>query len=408
MHPFCDLSVPTQSRPQSKAQSQSQSQPLRPTLALRLRNTTAFCRARMAEDAFRLPVQTVAAVLLAFVWMRWRQMPEISWGAFSALFVVRASVEGTVGEASARVLGALIGVVLGVSMVLAADAAGASPVWAIVVGVACAAYLSMRWPMLSYSLVTVTILTVTPDGDILGGALDKTLAIAVGSASGILAALAVLPLSARYSARWNLAASIDAYGDMLVDWAAAFNEARQRPRLHDRPIMERARWRARDMVTQAGAFPLDKLSSHLSVYQLNERIEGLWRTAPIMERAGSFVLSERTCHALGPALHDVAAALKEQIGCLTEALREKAYTQPCHVPASALSALDAAIEEALHWPDCDAAEKQAIGVIRWIWQEVAREVEDLAGYLLEGRPDGEAMTGGGHGAGGPDAGGHDA
>lgn len=354
-------------------------------LTSRLLNTTAYCRALMAEDLFRLPLQTIAAVLMAFVWMRWHDMREIAWGAFSALFVVRASVEGTVGEASARVVGALLGVVLGVSLVLAADVAGASPLWSIVAGVGGAAYLSIRWPMLSYSLVTVTILTVTPDGDILGGALNKTLAIAVGSASGILAALAVLPLSARRSARQNLAASIDAYGDMLVDWAAAFNEGRQRPRLHDRPIMERARWRARDMATQACAFPLDRLTSRLSVYQLHERIEGLWRTAPIMERAGSFVLSERTCHDLGPALHAVAAALKQQIGCLASALGDEEFTQSCRVPDAAIQALDDAIEAALCCPDCDATERQAIGVIRWIWQEVAREVEDLAGYLLEGR-----------------------
>lgn len=337
----------------------------------------------MGEDAFRLPMQTVAAVLLACLWMRWRGMPEISWGAFSALFVVRASVEGTVGEASARMLGALLGVVLGVSLVLLADVWGVSEIWSIVAGVGAAAVLSIRWPMLSYSLVTVTILTVTPNGDILGGAIDKGLAIGVGSASGILAAVAVLPLSARRSARLNQAASIEAYGDMLMDWAAAFNEARQRPRLHEWPGMARSHWRARDMALQACSFPLDLVISRASVFRLHESIEGLWGTAPLMERAGSFTLSTHTCHRLGPALHDVADALRQRIGCMASALRSEAYARPCPLPDTALQALDEAIEDALRCAECDPAEKQAIGVIRWVWQEVAREVEGLAGYLLE-------------------------
>jgi hypothetical protein len=77
---------------------------------------------------------------------------------------------------------------------------------------AAAACLSIRWPALSYSLVTATILTVTPHADILAGALNKTLAIVVGSIAGILSAFAVLPLSARYSTRYNLAASLQLYG----------------------------------------------------------------------------------------------------------------------------------------------------------------------------------------------------
>lgn len=310
-------------------------------------------------------------------------MPEIAWGAFSALFVVRASVEGTVGEASARILGALLGVVLGVSLVLLADVWEVSQTGTIVAGVGGAALLSMRWPMLSYSLVTVTILTVTPDGDILGGAIDKGLAIAVGSASGILAAVAVLPLSARRSARLNQAASIEAYGDMLIDWASAVTEARQRPRLHEWPGMARSHWRARDMASQACSFPLDLLSSRASVHHLHEHIERLWGTAPLMERAGGFILSTRTCHRLGPALHEVAGALRQRIGCAASALRGEAYARPCQRPDAALQALDEAIEEALRCPECEASEKQAIVVIHWAWQEVAREVEGLAGYLLE-------------------------
>ncbi|NRF50221.1 FUSC family protein, partial [Pseudomonas stutzeri] len=59
--------------------------------------------------------------------MKWQDLPDIAWGAFSALFVVRASVEGTIGEATGRILGALIGIALGVSLVLLTNFAQLAP-----------------------------------------------------------------------------------------------------------------------------------------------------------------------------------------------------------------------------------------------------------------------------------------
>ncbi|WYX50944.1 FUSC family protein [Achromobacter xylosoxidans] len=151
-------------------------------------------RMLLGRDGVRLPLQTVGAVLLAYAWMTWQRMPDVAWGAFSALFVVRATIEGTVTEAIARIVGAMAGVALGVGVVLLAAAMNLSIAWSIVASVGAAAFMSIRWPWLGYSLVTATILTVAPDDDILAGAASKTLAICVGSTSGILAAFTVLPL----------------------------------------------------------------------------------------------------------------------------------------------------------------------------------------------------------------------
>lgn len=60
-------------------------------------------RLLLGRDGVRLPLQTVGAVLLAYAWMTWQRMPDVAWGAFSALFVVRATIEGTVTEAIARI-----------------------------------------------------------------------------------------------------------------------------------------------------------------------------------------------------------------------------------------------------------------------------------------------------------------
>ncbi|HYG42654.1 MAG TPA: FUSC family protein [Bordetella sp.] len=352
-----------------------------------LKQQAAACRAALTHDDIRLPLQTAAAVLLAYACMAWLKLPDIAWGAFSALFVVRASVEGTVGEATGRILGALIGMGLGVLLVLLSQSEDIPAAWSIVGGVGLAAYISIRWPTLSYSLVTVTMLTVAPDDDIVGGALQKTLAIVIGSASGILAAAAVMPLSAHRNVCVNLAASIEAYGDLLAQWASALGESRTRPRLHNQSVMEQARRRARDMALQVHTFPADLLYRHTLIHRLHERIDGLWRTATLMERAGSLPLSENVCRRLGPALEKVATATRKQIEGLAEAVRQEGRGTAPRQATAPLERLNGIIEDAMEQQALDSREKEAVEVIRWAWHEVAQELDALAEHLNDhGRP----------------------
>lgn len=344
-------------------------------------NRVAAYRDALGQDSVRLPLQTVAAVLLAYGWMMWRQMPDVSWGAFSALFVVRATVEGTVGEAGARILGAMIGVALGITLVPLAAAAHIPAPWSIVGGVGAAACLSTRWPALSYSLVTATILTVTPDADILAGALNKTLAIVVGSIAGILAAFAVLPLSARFSMRYNLAASLQLYGDLLVEWATALNEGRARPRPRDKPALEWTHWRARDMARQSRALPVHFFGGDLQAHRLQERIEELWLTVPLMERVGGVELTDNVCRRLGPALREVAKAARQQVDGVARAIRNKnAETSMCRT-GEAFARLDEIVQEAAGGGGLTPGERAAMDLIRWSWHEVTRELDALCDTL---------------------------
>jgi uncharacterized membrane protein YccC len=341
----------------------------------------ANCRSMVGQDNVRMPLQTVVAVLLACAWMNWLNLPELAWGAFSALFVVRASVEGTVGEAAARVLGALLGVALGVSLVLAGLATDLPSEWSIVLGVSFAAFLSTRWPNLSYSLVTVTMLTVAPGTDVLDGATDKTLAIFVGSASGILAAIAVLPLSARRSMRENLAASIQIYGDLLLEWAAALQDGRERPRENSNPAMKRARWRASDMACQSRSLPLDLLRD-AAAHRLHDRIDELWRTIPLMERVGRVEVTENVCRQLGPTLSGVATHAKKQIDELAGVLREECTTPPRCRTGNSLDQLREVISETTGAGAFNTSEQKAVELIYWAWQQVADELNEMCNCLV--------------------------
>lgn len=332
-------------------------------------------------DAVRLPVQTLAAVGLAYASMVWLNLPEIAWAAFSALFVLRTSVEGTVGEAWGRVLGALIGVVLGVGCVLACRLLDLPVVLGAVAGVGVAAYLSMRWQALSYSLVTVTAVTVEPAADVLAGALDKTVAVGVGIACGVLAAVVVLPLSAQHSVRANLANLIETYGELLVKWASMLESGKQRPRLYDDNMMEQARMRAQEMSLQARTFPMDLLYPNAQLRQLHAQIDRLWLTAALIERAGDLQLSEQICSRLGPALDKVAASAQEQIVGMAQVVRRGKRAAVPRRPAAPLIRLDSVIDDCVKKDSFSASEIESIEAIRWAWREVTRELDALADYL---------------------------
>ncbi len=265
-----------------------------PLYAQFLKRAAAY-RDAIGQDNVRLPLQTITAVLLAYGWMRWQQMPDLAWGAFSALFVVRATVEGTVGEAAAR----------------------------------------------------------------------------------ILAAFAVLPLSARHSMRYNLAASLQLYGELLVEWAAALNEGRERPRPRDKPALERAHWRAIDMARQSRSLPIDFVGRDTQAQRLQERIEELWLTVPLMERVGGVQVTENVSRRLGPALHAVAQAAQRQIDGLAHAIRDRGPDAPLCCTSQQFALLDAVVQEAASGGGFTCDERAAVDLIRWSWHEVTRELDAL-------------------------------
>ncbi|MFY0477218.1 FUSC family protein [Achromobacter marplatensis] len=322
-------------------------------------------------------------MLIAYGLMTWQRIPEVAWGAFSALYVVRASVEGTISEAVARIAGAMLGVALGVGLVLLAQYADFPALWSIAVGVTTAAYLSMRHPTLSYSLVTVTILTVSPGDNLLVGAYQKAVAIIIGSVAGILSAVCLLPLSARRSMRVNTAISIEIYGELLVEWASELNEGKELSASIDRPAMQRARWRASDMASQSRAFPMRNASWDVAAYRLHDRVDGLWRTVPLLERASGLALTENVRHRIGPTLYRVAVAARQQLADLAVALRnEHAEPMPCRT-AEPLSRFNNVLDRTSRAGAYDGTEREAVELIRWVWNEVTRELDRLCACMSE-------------------------
>jgi len=179
--------------------------------------TLARAKRLLQQDDIRTTLQTAVAVLIAYCIMALTGLDSPSWAVFSALFVVQANVGGTIGSALWRIAGALLGAAIAVVLMTVLHGSGWQTVAAMLFGVSAMSLLSLRYPDLSYGLVTVTIITVAPDFYVIEGALSKVIAIAIGSCSAILACLAVLPVSAYRSADHKVAEAIRLCGHAIAD-----------------------------------------------------------------------------------------------------------------------------------------------------------------------------------------------
>lgn len=177
----------------------------------------------LQTDEIRTTLQTAAAVVMAYSIMMAVGWEEPSWAVFSALFVVQANVGGTIGNAIWRIAGALMGAGIAVGLILLLQAQGwqAQEQWrtvaAMLLGVSVMSVISIRYPDLSYGLVTVAIITVAPDFYVVEGAMSKVIAIAVGSFSAIVACLLVLPVSAYRSVDAKVAEAVRLCGRAIAD-----------------------------------------------------------------------------------------------------------------------------------------------------------------------------------------------
>lgn len=167
--------------------------------------------ARQARDLARVGLQTGAAVALVYLLMRWYALDHLSWAIISALFSIQLSSDSTMSVALYRVVAALIGTALGLITVLVFQAVlpGSWPVLAALLTACVVANLmTTQWPSLNYISVAAAIVALDADADVVE-ALQRALAILIGSVGAAIASFVVWPETARARAVRNIAYAID-------------------------------------------------------------------------------------------------------------------------------------------------------------------------------------------------------
>ncbi|GGK18878.1 FUSC family protein [Salinarimonas ramus] len=166
---------------------------------------------KTARDLARVGLQTGAAVTLVYFVMRWYGIDHLSWAIISALFSIRLASDSTVSVGVTRVTAALIGTALGLASVFVFDSLlpGSWPVLAAVLVASVAANLmTTLWPSLNYIAVAAAIVAVNADAEIVE-ALERALAIMIGSTGAAIASFVVWPESARSRAIRNIAYALE-------------------------------------------------------------------------------------------------------------------------------------------------------------------------------------------------------
>jgi hypothetical protein len=208
-------------------------------------------RTHLRKDEVRIPLQTASAVVMAYFATGFMDAEDVSWGVFSALFVVQASIGGTIGAALGRIAGAALGAIIAVALVMLLGSEGWGTLVALLAGVGCMSFLAAKWPVLAYGLVTVAIIAVAPDFHVVEGALKKVLAIAIGSSCGMIAAFAVLPVLARHTEQEYLAMALRNCGAYVMECTACLVRDKQGKDKRTQDAIQRSIKQARLMAREA-------------------------------------------------------------------------------------------------------------------------------------------------------------
>lgn len=346
---------------------------------------------RLQPDDARIPIQTAAAVLLAYFATAFMTTEDVSWGVFSALFVVQASIGGTIGAALGRIAGAVLGAAIAVALVFLLGKEGWGKLAALLIGVGSMSFLTARWPNLAYGLVTVTIITVAPDFHVVEGAFRKVVAIAIGSVCGMIAAFAVLPVRARLTEQAYLATVLRNCGAHMLECTACLVQDRQDKDGKTLDTIQRSIERARVMAREARVeerTPTMGLSPFSP--RLGPEIERFAYTLTLVDRFSDKPISETLCRDHKEALLKLAGTLKACLDRIADAVEAGKSCESFDDVWDAYKELERRVTASMKESQLPDDDKEQMASIKRAYSSVLSSLTDLA-CQVQGRQDrGEA------------------
>jgi len=333
----------------------------------------------LRSDAFRIPLQTVAAVGLAYLVGLLLATENVSWAVFSAIFVVQASAGATWGTAIDRTAGALLGSALGCALVLVALRLDLPVMATMMMGVALMSVAAAYRPALSYGLVTVAILTVAPAPDLVEDAVEKVWAIAIGSLCAALAGTAVLPVSIHRRAREDLESTAAALALWLEASTQSLLDGERGPIDLHHAQMDRALEDARATLWSPGEWFRVRNPAHSRAEECRQNLLTLRYSVSILDRLGWSPLPRHVSSQLHGPITRISQAAKVMINHIGS--RSLVAEQ-----ADALPDLDVELEQlrssitALLAGDHQLTKEtqEQVSAIRWAWATLTRQLARAA------------------------------
>lgn len=336
-------------------------------------------RTRLQQDEVRIPIQTASAVLMAYFATSFMNRENVSWGVFSALFVVQASIGGTISAALGRVAGAILGAIIAVVLVVLLGDEGWGTLIALLVGVGLMSFLAAKWPLLAYGLVTVTIISVAPDFYVVEGALRKVLAIAIGSICGIVAAFAVLPVLARRTEQEYLAAALRSCGAYVFECTACMVGDKPEKDRRAQDVIQRSIERARLMAPEARIEDQTPAMGFSPFSQtLLSEIERFGYTLTLIDRFSDKPISEKLCQVHKKTLLELAGTVKTCLEKIADAVEAGEACEEIDDAWDVYRAFSERVEESVERGGLTIEDKQHMMSIKGAYGSVLSNMSDLA------------------------------
>lgn len=279
------------------------------------------------RDEIRVPLQTTVAVLLAFIGTLFISRENLSWGVFSALFVMQASVGGTITNGAYRIIGAIFGAVIGVIAVLLPGDGYIATLLRLVGGVSIMSVISYRWPELAYGLVTATIIIVSPNFYVLEEATGKVIAIGIGTLSGVVAATAMFPVSAHRRANHHLEQALHSGSQLLKGTMSNLLGEKNK---EQRDTIESASYhlsRAREITNQVYSGSMSIGTPLKFPKDILHEVEYFRDTLALVNRFGKRPYLEIIQQEMRQRMQDFCAATESQIYHLAIAIGSRAHCE---------------------------------------------------------------------------------
>lgn len=320
-------------------------------------------KSMLASDEHRVSVQTTVAVLLAFGATLFMGRENMTWGVFSALFVVQASVGGTLRSGLERVLGAILGAVVGVTAVLLPMEGLLGTMVSLLLGVSVMSLVAARWPQFAYGLVTMTIIIVAPDFYVVEGALEKLVAIGIGSACGVVAAAALFPVSARRRAEYHLSQALRACGRLHSEYVRRIVDSEDESDKVDAEVLV-ALDRARDMSVQARSERTPMSKPDGTHRELLYEVERFRYTLTLIDRFSDARLSGWLHQTSRECFQLLAREVNQQIEHLADAIVTRQACEPVPAVEVCFEQLCRDVDQAVRHSDLNQPDRERLIAIK--------------------------------------------
>ena len=296
----------------------------------------------------RLAIQTTIAACLAYAIVDALGLPQGFWAVMTAILVTQANVGASLGLAADRLLGSLLGVIVGGGVALALADAQELKFAGLAVTVLVLGFFSARRPSLRIACVTAAIVVLGDPrlGPPIASAENRMIEVAVGTVVAILTMLIIFPSRAGPSFAAQVTRTFVPLFEVARDTLAAAMgppldiEAMGAQGTRIRAAFAEGDTLAREARLEVAGYLADSPDPEAILRALRR----LWHTEIMLLRAVAQPLPEKAVQILGPQIETLGAAIDDVAKHL--ASPATAYAAPnLSEVESALAAIEHRMEE---------------------------------------------------------------